>query len=194
MYDYIRGSITKIRDNTITLDNQGIGYRISVTALDRDQLQINEERTFHISYVMREDGIWLYGFLSEETLDVFELLTSVSTIGPKNAMGILSSTPVEDLSRAVQTEDMDFLTKIPGIGKKTAGRLILELADKLDAYAFMRSKPAQRPVESDNATIALEALQNLGFVRRDIEEILFSLNLGQMTIEEIIKESLRKLS
>ncbi len=95
---------------------------------------------------------------------------------------------------AVHTEDTEFLVTIPGIGKKTAGRLILELADKLDAYVSVKTKPVPEKRENDNAAIALEALQNLGFVRRDVEEILHAMNLGQMTIEEIIKESLRQLS
>jgi Holliday junction DNA helicase RuvA len=162
--------------------------------LVKDQIKLQEERFFYISFVMREDGIWLYGFLEEETLDVFEMLTTVSTIGPKNAMTILSTCPVEDLSMAVHTEDTEFLVTIPGIGKKTAGRLILELADKLDAYVSVKTKPVPEKRENDNAAIALEALQNLGFVRRDVEEILHAMNLGQMTIEEIIKESLRQLS
>lgn len=194
MYDYIRGTVTKLRDLTAVVDNHGIGYRVYITDKDRDRLKINEERTFHISFVMRDDGIWLYGFLEEETLDVFEMLTTVSTIGPKVAMSILSACSVEDLSRAVHTEDIDFLTKIPGIGKKTAGRLVLELADKLDVYVLAAEQPGRSKEEDDNATVALEALQNLGFVRRDVEEILYSMNLGQMSIEEIIKESLKQLS
>lgn len=194
MYDFIRGTVAAIRENTITLENNGIGYRLYITALDKDQIKLQEERFFYISFVMREDGIWLYGFLEEETLDVFEMLTTVSTIGPKNAMTILSTCPVEDLSMAVHTEDTEFLVTIPGIGKKTAGRLILELADKLDAYVSAKTKPVPEKRENDNAAIALEALQNLGFVRRDVEEILHAMNLGQMTIEEIIKESLRQLS
>lgn len=194
MYDFIRGTVAAIRENTITLENNGIGYRLYITALDKDQIKLQEEQFFYISFVMREDGIWLYGFLEEETLDVFEMLTTVSTIGPKNAMTILSTCPVEDLSMAVHTEDTEFLVTIPGIGKKTAGRLILELADKLDAYVSVKTKPVPEKRENDNAAIALEALQNLGFVRRDVEEILHAMNLGQMTIEEIIKESLRQLS
>lgn len=194
MYDYIRGTVTRIRDHTAVIDNHGIGYRVFVTALDRERLKLNKEAVFHISFVMREDGIWLYGFLDEATLDVFELLTTVSTIGPKNALTILSTCPVEDLSMAVQSEDTDFLTKIPGIGKKTAGRLILELADKLDGYALKAARPPKQQTDPDNAAVALEALQNLGFVRRDVEEILLSMNLGQMSIEEIIKESLKQLS
>lgn len=194
MYDFIRGTVAAIRENTITLENNGIGYRLYITALDKDQIKLQEERFFYISFVMREDGIWLYGFLEEETLDVFEMLTTVSTIGPKNAMTILSTCPVEDLSMAVHTEDTEFLVTIPGIGKKTAGRLILELADKLDANMSVKTKPVPEKRENDNAAIALEALQNLGFVRRDVEEILHAMNLGQMTIEEIIKESLRQLS
>lgn len=194
MYDYIRGAVTKIREQTVIVENSGIGYRIYVTQIDRDQLRTNEEHTFHISFVMREDGIWLYGFLDEYTLDVFELLKTVSTIGPKNAMTMLSTCPVSDLSRAVQTEDIDFLTKIPGIGKKTAGRLVLELQDKLDIYAGETAAQVPVTAHDENAEIALEALQNLGFVRRDVEAILQSMNLGQMSIEEIIKESLKQLS
>jgi Holliday junction DNA helicase RuvA len=82
MYDFIRGTVAAIRENTITLENNGIGYRLYITALDKDQIKLQEERFFYISFVMREDGIWLYGFLEEETLDVFEMLTTVSTIGP----------------------------------------------------------------------------------------------------------------
>lgn len=194
MYDYIRGTIVSIKENHVVVENHGIGYRIYVTTLDREQLRENAEAAFQISFVMRDDGIWLYGFLDGESLAVFELLTTVSTIGPKNAMAILSHCPVPDLCEAVLTDDIQILTQIPGVGKKTAGRLVLELADKLAPFRSMA--PSKKPLtaRSDDANIVLEALQNLGYVRREIEEVLLDLNLEQMHIEEVIKESIKRLS
>ncbi len=194
MYDYIRGTVAAVHDTHITLDNHGIGYRVYATQMDKARIAEGEEVTFQISYVMREDGIWLYGFLEQETLAVFELLKTVSNIGPKNAMTILSNCSVADLCEAVQTEDTQLLTQIPGVGKKTAGRLILELADKLEPFAFIKvAKKVAKP-ETENMLIASDALQNLGFVRKEVEEVLLQMDLGQMTIEDIIKESIRKLS
>lgn len=194
MFDFICGNVAFKRENYIVLDNHGIGYRVYVSNFDLARIHENEEHTFQISFVLREDAVTLYGFLEPDALEVFELLRSVTSIGPKNAMSIMSHCTVGDLCEAVLTEDVHMLTQIPGVGKKTAGRLILELAEKLEPFAFSAPKKSPPRIESENAVIASEALQNLGFLRRDVEEVLLQMNLGQMTIEEIIRESIRKLS
>lgn len=195
MIDTLQGTIQSIRENAIVVTVGGFGLRVHLTERDLHSVERGEEVFLHTAFVVREDAFSLYGFLDEMSLLLFEMLTTVSTIGPKVAMTILSHAGVEALSHAVQTEDIPFLTTIPGVGKKTAGRLVLELADKLDGFVSVPDSSQPTAIrETENAAIALDALLNLGFVRKEVEDVLHSMQLGQMSIEEIVKESLRKLS
>ena len=147
---------------------------------------------------VREDDISLFGFSSKDELEVFELLTSVSTIGPKNAIAILSTLNVDKIKLAIVNNDIDTLTKAKGIGKKTASRIILELVDKVKKMAINDDISISNP-DFDNITsngeieVAREALLNLGYQRNSIDKVLSSLKDSNLSLEEIIKESLKRM-
>ena len=145
---------------------------------------------------VREDDISLFGFSSKDELEVFELLTSVSTIGPKNAIAVLSTLNVDKIKLAIVNNDIDTLTKAKGIGKKTASRIILELVDKVKKMAINDDiSILEESSESSNSEIdvAREALINLGYQRNSIDNVLTTLKDSDLSLEEIIKEALKRM-
>ena len=144
---------------------------------------------------VREDDISLYGFYSKDELEMFLLLISVSTIGPKIALGMLSSISADEIKIAIVNNDIDTLTKAKGIGKKTASRIILELVDKVKKMAIpdVDKIDKVKPVENDNFKVAKEALKNLGYMENDIARVLNELRDDDLSLEALIKESLKRL-
>ena len=173
MFAHLRGRVSRIDANIIVLDVGGVGYRVSVPVTTLTQLpKIGEEAFVHIHTLVREDEISLYGFASVDDQRVFELLIGVSGIGPKVALSILSSLDAESLSRAVIAEDTKALVRIPGLGIKTAQRLVLELKDKMAKFAVEHRADQQnlkllRPAEPDIFEDVVEGLINLGYNRND---------------------------
>lgn len=150
----------------------------------------------HTHYHVREDNISLYGFLSSEELRMFELLISTSGIGAKSALVILENIEPYAFALAIITNDEQKLTKIPGIGKKTAARMILELKDKMKVE--IEEQKDEKKVEKDiskneNIDEAISALQVLGYNRKEIEKALEKIDLKDMGIEDIIRKGLRVL-
>ena len=185
-----------IRDRDyIVLDNNGIGYLINTSSYSISNFTLYETYLVHTHMVVREDAILLYGFYDDEELEMFKLLTTVSSIGPKIGLGILSSLSVSTISKAIRTNDINILTKAPGVGKKTASRIILELSDKI---AKMNFKEDAETVEitklDDEIESAVEALTNLGYIRTDVVKVIRSLNTENMGIEEIIKQCIIRLA
>ena len=131
MISYIKGDIKAISDNGFIIENNNIGYFINSTLTSLSNIQINNEYKIYTSMQVREDDISLYGFYSQEELEMFLLLISVSSIGPKIALGMLSSISSDEIKIAIVNNDINTLTKAKGIGKKTASRIILELVDKV---------------------------------------------------------------
>ena len=132
MFAYIRGTVAALESDSVILDHQGIGYRIYVPSAVLAELSVGEERKLHTYFAVREDAMQLYGFLTADDLELFRLLIGVSGIGPKGALGILGVMSGDELRFAVLSEDAAGLSKAPGIGKKTAQKVIIELKDKLD--------------------------------------------------------------
>ena len=128
MIDFVKGTIVDVGEETITIEAYGLGYQIFVPSTA--PYEIIEEVCIHTHFVVREDAHTLYGFQGTQERDLFRLLLTVSGVGPKAALGMLSRGTPQQLSTAIQLEDMKYLTKLPGIGKKTAQRLILDLKDK----------------------------------------------------------------
>ena len=147
-------------------------------------------------YYVREDNISLYGFTSNEELRMFELLLSVSGIGAKSANSMLSEISPSSFALAVITDDVSKLVKIPGVGKKTAARIILELKDKLKTESAIEANEEINVVlEKDtNASEAIAALQVLGYTRREIENVLQKIDTKNLGLEEIIKQALKYLA
>ncbi len=194
MISYIIGDVRSISESEFVIENNKIGYLIKSSLSTLSLIELNNEYKIYTSLQVREDDMSLYGFYSKDELEMFLLLTSVSSIGPKNAIGILSSIEVDDIKLAIIESDIDKLTKAKGIGKKTASRIILELMDKIKQMPDIKtnSKKTLTNVNED-IDVAREALINLGYAQNDINHVLNELKTSDLTLEELVKESLKRL-
>lgn len=196
MISYIIGEIKYIGEDSFVIENNNIGYLINSSFNTIKTLEINNEFKIFTKMNVREDDISLFGFSSKDELEVFELLTSVSTIGPKNAIAILSTLNVDKIKLAIVNNDIETLTKAKGIGKKTASRIILELVDKVKKMAINEDLTiSDTKITGTNSEIdvAREALINLGYQRNSIDKVLSSLKDSDLSLEEIIKEALKRM-
>lgn len=195
MYDYIKGVFSGVNKDYIIIENNGIGYKIftSGTTL-ADMPKTNEEVTLYLQQIVREDFIGLYGFLTRDELNMFNLLLSINGVGAKASLSLLSISTVENLKYAVLTGDEKTLTRAPGIGKKTAQRIILELKDKLKAEELISKKfeDSDEFNANRNRNEALEALISLGYTEKEAEGALKNVS-SEDSIEGIIKNSLKHL-
>ena len=177
------------------MDVNGIGFKVFMTESSIQSIEKNQDiKVFTYMRVM-EDDMSLYGFLNNEELAMFELLISVGGIGAKSAIAILSNIEPSAFALAVITDDVSKLKKLPGIGPKTAQRIILELKDKIKSeQALEDSSDIKEKIVIDNNTQdAIDALQVLGYNRKSIEKALEGLNTKDMSVEEIIKQGLKLL-
>lgn len=195
MISYIKGDVKAISEEGFVIENNNIGYFINSTLTSLSNIQINNEYKIYTSMQVREDDISIYGFYSKEELEMFLLLISVSSIGPKIALGMLSSISADEIKLAIVNNDIDRLTKAKGIGKKTASRIILELVDKVKKMALPDVDKIEtvNHVENDNLGVAREALKNLGYMENDIARVLSELRDADLSLEALIKESLKRL-
>lgn len=206
MIAYLRGTVAEVEKDSIILECQGIGYRIfmPVSALERMR-DGDGERIVHTYLNVREDAMLLYGFLTKNDLSVFRLLLGVSGVGPKAAMGILSHFSWEDLSFAVLSDDAAAIARAPGIGKKTAQKVILELKDKLhlqDAFEEKFSQGGSGQEEDpkiskdpDAAKEAVEALVALGYGRTEAARAVRQAagSAGSADVEELLRAALKQM-
>lgn len=196
MYAYISGKIADKANNYVVIDNGGMGYKIFMSPSVIEKLpDVGEFQKIHTYYYVREDVISLYGFLTNEELRMFELLLSVSGIGAKSAIQILSNITPSSFALAVISNDVSKIVKIPGIGSKTAARIILELKDKLKTeQAISKNEQVKEAIhESEKDTEAVVALQVLGYTRKEIEKALEKFETQNLTVEEIIRNALKIL-
>lgn len=203
MINYIIGKLAGVTQSSIIVENGGIGYEILVPLSVIDRVgQVGNEIKIYTYMHVREDLLQLFGFIKKDELDVFKLLITVSGIGPKGALGILGSMGVDDLRFAVLTGDSKTIAKAPGIGAKTAGKLILELRDKLkfndvkdtnqdiSANALPNSNDDSKQMISD----AVAALSALGYLTTDAMKAVKSVEVGTYsTVEELLKLSLKRI-
>lgn len=203
MISFIKGELDSIYEDGIVIENGGIGYDIKVPLSVMNELPSTGEEVKIYTYLyVREDILCLYGFLSRDDLQVFKLLITVNGIGPKGALGILSTISPDDLRFAVLADDAKAIAKAPGIGAKTASKLILELKDKLkleDAFEQKLSK-----VTTDSSTSAsdvnakneaIQALVALGYSNTEALKAVRGIEITpDMDTEEILKLSLKKIS
>lgn len=206
MIAYLRGTVAEVEKDSIILECQGIGYRIfmPVSALERMR-DGDGERVVHTYLNVREDAMLLYGFLTKNDLSVFRLLLGVSGVGPKAAMGILSHFSWEDLSFAVLSDDAAAIARAPGIGKKTAQKVILELKDKLhlqDAFEekFSQGGSGQEAdpkisKDPDAAKEAVEALVALGYGRTEAARAVRQAagSARSADVEELLRAALKQM-
>jgi Holliday junction DNA helicase RuvA len=161
MFEYIKGKVIDVTNNTATVDVNGIGYRLMIPLNISAPLAIMKEQAlFFVSFVVREDSHTLYGFLKKEARDLFELLLTLSGIGPKTALAIVGHLEINNLQAAIAKGDVFILSKVPGIGKKTAQKLIIELKDK---FKFATLSNTSLNMQNNVTTDALNALINLGY-------------------------------
>ncbi len=205
MFYYIRGALVAAEPTYAVIDAAGVGYKLNISTMTREALpafrSVKEppEVLLYTHFSVREDGVELFGFIDEEELRTFRILTSISGVGPKAAMSILSSLTPAKLALAVSTEDKRAIASANGIGPKTAARIILELKDKLSyipesdlGEAFVSSAKGSAPAKSNNLTEASEALAALGYSKPEILNALKGAD-PSVSVDEIIKTALKKL-
>jgi Holliday junction DNA helicase RuvA len=185
---FISGVCEFIGDKFAVVSTGGIGYQIFAPENSLRQISEGDVVKFHTRLAPRDDGIFLYGFLSFSELETFNLLLSVSGVGPKSALAVLSELPPEDLTRAVLHNDILTLTKCAGVGRKSAERIVLELKDKLYGAKTAGSKPAS---ERNDAAEALEAL---GYSRNAALRAVMQVAETNMESAAIVKSALKVLA
>lgn len=184
----LRGKIISKKPDSLIVDVGGVGYLVNVPLnFFSSQKILHEDISLFIHTYVREDAIQLYGFLSEEDKRIFSTLINITGIGPKIALNILSTITSHDFHNAICNEDVGFLCRVPGLGRKTAQRLILELREKLPAI----KKDDKESVFEDT----LSALVNLGYKKNIAQEVLEkAYNKGIRDIESLIKDALKHLT
>ncbi|MDD2371890.1 MAG: Holliday junction branch migration protein RuvA [Firmicutes bacterium] len=198
MIGFLRGEIFKIGDQSLLLDVGGVGYEVFMTSLELSNLKEKEKLIVFTYHHQKEDMVALFGFRKETTKKLFELLTSVSGLGPKTTLGILSHISEEDLISAIVSGDITSLVKLPGIGNKTAGRVVLELQDKLqNIYGNVGIANYGSNDQGDISIIsdAESALTFLGYSKKEISEAIRKLvkKNKEYTLDNLIRDALKEL-
>lgn len=191
MYYYIEGTVAHKGIDFIVIDAGGVGYKINTTDSAISKISPGEKKKIYTYLNVREDALDLYGFLSEEELNLFKLLISVSGIGPKVGLGILSSISPSEFALAVVTGNIKAITKAPGVGPKVAQRIVLELKDKMKK-AEIAEMPQDYGAFTDSSDEAVSALMVLGYTQGEAKSILSKVDTG-LTVEETVKQALKLL-
>ncbi|GAB1611372.1 Holliday junction branch migration protein RuvA [Mammaliicoccus lentus] len=194
MYAYIKGKISQLYPTHIVVENNGIGYEIQTPNSYRFQSQLEEEAQVFTQLIVREDAHLLYGFIDLEEKDMFLNLIKVTGIGPKSALAILAASTPNEVKIAIENENEAYLTKFPGIGKKTARQIILDLKGKLtiteESELFAQADESKNDV-LEEAVLALEAL---GYSKREITKVKKSLEKETFdTVDACVKRALALL-
>ena len=196
LFYYLKGTITELEANLAVVDCGGVGYACCVTSYTQAQLQIGQQRQLYTYCSIREDAVDIYGFATKEERRCFERLLSVSGVGPKAALAILSASTPERFTLAVVTGDEKALTAAPGIGKKLAQRIILELKDKIAGEQMAVSQSAAVPAPSlagGKVAEASAALAVLGYSSSEIAAALRGVDTENLGVEDIVRSCLRAM-
>ena len=195
MLYYVSGTVTVLEPGLAVIDCGGVGYGCRVTAYTAAQLKLNQPAKLFITESIREDAFDLYGFSSREEQKCYELLTSVSGVGPKAALAILTAGP-QNFTLAVMTGDEKLLTAAQGVGKKLAQRIILELKDKMGGanteIDFSAGPAVAAPAAGNNIALATAALQELGYSPAEVATALKGAD-PKATTEELVRHALRAM-
>ena len=198
MIGSLRGVVALLATDHCLLENNGVGYRVFMPAISLSQIKTGQEICVITYMAVREDAILLYGFLTQEYYQLFLQLTSVSGVGPKVALGVLSAAKPENFYLAIQNRDIKVLTGLPGIGKKMAERLILELKDKvesMDGSGAVENVLDSSDGANNNTSEAIEALRALGYTNTEIYPVVKAIpNCTELSTENIIRQALRNLA
>lgn len=196
MFYYIKGLVTELEPNFAVVDCGGVGYGLSVSTNTVSSLRLNESVRLYVAESIGENNFDLYGFSTKSEKRCFEMLTAVSGIGPKAAMSILSYNTPEGLAVAIMNEDIKALTVAPGIGKKIAQRVILELKDKMskeNSDVQLQIPVIPRTAENTMLNDAVAALSVLGYSSVEVNPVLAKLDTAGMSAEQIIKAVLKMM-
>jgi Holliday junction DNA helicase RuvA len=193
----LTGRLVRKSPSQAVIDVQGVGYELFIPLSTYCGLpDIAQVISLHVQTCLRDDAIQLFGFLTEPEKAAFGLLTTVSGIGSKLALSVLSTFTIPNLAEAVQSGDIDRLATVPGIGKKSASRLVLELKDKVERLSVIRgvSSPAAGRLATSVYEDATSALVNLGYKPVDVKQVLSKLQLEQADLTEVIRATLKHLA
>lgn len=194
MYDYIKGELAEVGKDYAVIEAYGVGYRIYTTAKTLSQITIGQKVKLNCELVVREDSQTLYGFYMPEERKMFLRLTSVSGVGPKVALGILSAMTVGELATAIITKDEGAFKKVSGVGKKTAARLIIDLAEKIDTQEAIDNIGDVASVGAvDKESEAVAALVSLGYNKSEALSAVASVKNLADTTEDVILLALKRM-
>ncbi|OGU27418.1 MAG: Holliday junction DNA helicase RuvA [Ignavibacteria bacterium GWA2_35_9] len=192
MIGFLNGSIISIKPTKLLLDVNGVGYLVNISINTFENISDKKEISLHIYTSVKEDSITLFGFYSETEKEMFELLISVSGIGPKLALNVLSGIQVDDLKTAIEAGNISRIVAIPGVGRKTAERVVLELRSKVDKIIEMESRGDSYSIKSE----AVSALTTLGYNYKTAESAVRDIlsSAKDISLEELIKKALGNLN
>ncbi len=200
MLAFVKGKLDTVTGDYIIVENQGNGYEILVPgSVIQAMPQVGNEVKIYTYLYVREDVLQLYGFLTKDQLDMFKLLITVNGIGPKGALGILTVMDVDTLRLAILSDDAKSIAKSPGIGAKTAGKLILELKDKCHLEDILdsggdRTSPLAETADSGARNDAIQALVALGYSASEAAAAVRKVKVSEdMSVEDILKQSLKNV-
>ncbi|MBE7065580.1 MAG: Holliday junction branch migration protein RuvA [Ruminococcaceae bacterium] len=195
MFEYLKGPVALLGTDYAVIDINGVGFKIFTSYSSIGQVAIGEITTFYTFMSVKEDDISLYGFVSREELNAFNMLLSVNGVGPKMAIGILSSMSSYDFCVSVSSGDYKMLCKVKGVGPKLAQRIVLELKDKIKKDLAVDTAESsviiQKSVNTDVTNDAVEALMYLGHTAQSAKEAVGNVYKDGMGLEELIKEALK---
>jgi Holliday junction DNA helicase RuvA len=206
MFYYLSGSVAEIEPGLAVIDCGGVGYACATTNYTLAQLKKGERAKLYTHMNVRDDALDLFGFASQSELNSFKMLIGVSGVGPKGALGILSSMSPDDLRMAIVTGDSKAISRAPGVGSKTAQRIVLDLKDKLDASEVFNTALDHGPSGGGSAFAgavmahsaqreAVEALVALGYSETEAGRAVKKVEInGDMTVDQILKRALKNLS
>ena len=194
MIAFVHGMAVDMTESSVVVEAGGIGYEIYMTGADLSEIRMGEDVKVHTYFSVREDAMKLYGFRAKDDLQMFKLLLGVNGVGPKAALGVLAGITADELRFAILSDDVKTLSKAPGIGKKTAQKLILELKDKINKGVSEISIPTAQVQTGGAMNDLVAALTVLGYSSSEIAPVLNKLDISSMTTEEAIKTVLRKMT
>lgn len=196
MFAFFKGNIEKKDIDRVVIDVNGVGYEVFMSAGDIERITVGQYIKIHTYTDIKEGYIGIFGFLEEESLSVFEKLKKVSGIGSKTALGVLAHMSPSEVCVSIANEDATLLSKIPGIGPKTAARIILELKDKIlkDDSIKLTKIASKKETTNVSKNEAILALKVLGYTTTQINEVIDEIDIEGLKVEEIIKKVLGSIN
>jgi len=193
LISFLEGIVDTVGVNYLVLNANGIGYQINIPAYNNLSLKTGDKTKIYTYLYLREDKIMLYGFLTKEEENFFELLISTQGVGPKVGLNILSKMTPDDFSKAILQEDLDSITVIVGIGNKLAKKIVLELKEKISKTTFLEAG-VEKTFKSENISDAIDVLKVLGYTYKKAKFAVEKTQekfKGELTVEELVRESLK---